>query len=324
MMSGGLQKVATICAISLAMTISCGRGGEESFKPLPFPYASVPSMYETGSQEAMEYYTVHFWDNIADTSRHYPCDSSLVSGVKRTDVEAEFANYAMYVSRLGAGTASEAALRTFRNIILCERADTSSNVFETVVSLYEKYLFDPNSPLRDEDAYLPFVRLLAGYDGFEPLRRKAYGHDADLCALNRKGTPAADFGFVDARGREYTLYGIKADYTLLFFSNPGCAACKEIIDVLSSSPQVKEMIERKGLAVVNVYIDEELDEWLAYMPVYPTEWYNGYDPEGIIRDNSLYAVRAIPSLYLLDRDKKVLLKDAEPQIVFQYIDSLLR
>lgn len=315
---------STICAVCLAMTISCGGGGEEAFEPLPFPSVSIPSMYETGSPEALEYYAVHFWDDLTDTSRHYPCDSSLVSGVKRSAVEAEFANYALLVSRLGTQTASEAAVRTFRRISACEKTDTSSNVFETIVEFYGKYLYDPSSPMRDEDAYLPFVHLLASSDLFDSAARMAYRYDEGVCSLNRKGTPAADFSFIDNRGREFTLYGIKAEYTLLFFSNPGCTACKEIIDALSSSPEVSQMIAAKELAVANVYIDEELDEWMAYMPIYPKEWYNGYDPEGIIRDNSLYAVRAIPSLYLLDRDKKVLLKDAEPQIVFQYIDSLMR
>ena len=39
------------------------------------------------------------------------------------------------------------------------------------------------------------------------------------------------------------------------------------------------MISEGVIAVLNIYIDEDLDEWRSYMPVYPEEWYNGFDPD---------------------------------------------
>ena len=55
------------------------------------------------------------------------------------------------------------------------------------------------------------------------------------------------------------------------------------------------------------------------MPVYPDEWYNGYDPNLVIRNDMLYNIRAIPSLYLLDEDKRVILKDAPQETVFAWL-----
>lgn len=143
-----------------------------------------------------------------------------------------------------------------------------------------------------------------------------------MCALNSVGSLAADFVFSDKNGKSYSLYGIKADYTLLFFSNPGCHACKDIIDVLSSTPKISDMIEAGRLAVLNIYIDSDLTEWYGYMSIYPDSWYNGYDPNGIIRSDLLYNVRAIPSLYLLDAGKKVIMKDAVQENVFAFLDNL--
>jgi hypothetical protein len=60
------------------------------------------------------------------------------------------------------------------------------------------------------------------------------------------------------------------------------------------------------------------------MPVYPEQWYNGYDPDMVIRNELLYDVRAIPSLYLLDRKKNVIFKDAPEQKVFSYLENLSR
>ena len=82
------------------------------------------------------------------------------------------------------------------------------------------------------------------------------------------------------------------------------------------------MIAEKRLAVLNIYIDEDLKEWKEYMPIYPEEWYNGFDPDLVIRTDNTYNVRAIPSLYLLDADKTVLLKDATIERLLSAIHSL--
>ena len=86
--------------------------------------------------------------------------------------------------------------------------------------------------------------------------------------------------------------------------------------------EVGNLIREGRLAVVNVYIDEDLSAWYEYMPIYPEDWYNGFDPNGVIRADTLYNVRAIPSLYLLDKDKIVLAKDAPQENVFAFLERL--
>ena len=151
--------------------------------------------------------------------------------------------------------------------------------------------------------------------------RPGYEYQALMSAKNQRGTKAADFAFKDAAGRRYTLYGIRAELTLILFSNPGCHSCKDIIAQLCSRPYLKHMIEEKRLAILNIYIDEELDKWREYLPEYPKEWISGYDYLGRIREEQPYDVRAIPSLYLLDAEKRVLMKDAPVEKVLQYLDN---
>ena len=70
------------------------------------------------------------------------------------------------------------------------------------------------------------------------------------------------------------------------------------------------------------YIDEDLQGWKDYMPIYPDNWYNGFDPNLVIRGEGLYSVRAIPSLYLLDKEKGVILKDAPENRLLSYLVNL--
>ena len=137
-----------------------------------------------------------------------------------------------------------------------------------------------------------------------------------MCALNRPGTPATDFRFIDTAGRKRTLYGIRAELLLLIFGNPDCQACKELQEALESREDLSAAIASGELKVVDIYIDDDVEGWKQRVAEYPASWINGYDPDFVIRTDLLYNVRALPSLYLLDANKTVLLKDCTPEQFF--------
>ena len=309
-----------ITASVLVLAGCAGNRKAEQFVALPFPDVVPPAMMEDARDRA-EYMALHWWDGITEASREYPCDTTLVSGVRKEDVEQKFANWVNILNMLDMSVVGKSVERLYDRAAACEKKDTSSNVFETFTDLVVKYLYDPNSPMRNEDHYAFYASRLAGSDLVDESMREKYAREVRLASLNRIGSKAADFRFADKRGRMHTLYGIDAELTLLFFSNPGCAACKEIIDVLNNDPRISALIKEGIMAVLNIYIDEDLEEWRSYMPVYPEHWYNGFDPDMVIRGENLYNVRAIPSLYLLDRNKTVIMKDAPEARVFEWLST---
>lgn len=305
-----------LLSVILAAGCTGSRKAEQKFTALPFPDVALPGMLDSPEDRA-EYMALHFWDSFTDPQRTYPSDSSMTSGVLNEDVEQHFANWIQILDMTSLQTSEKAVKRLCDRIFSCERKDTSSMVFDRIAALSEKYLHDPNSPLRNEEHYLHFATSLASYEGFSPEQRDIYAYRAGKCSLNRIGTKAADFRFADRNGRIRTLYGIKAPMTLLFFSNPGCSACMNIINMLKDTPAVAGMIENGDLAVLNIYIDEDIQAWRDYMPVYPDNWYNGFDPDFILKTDTIYSIRAIPSLYLLDSEKRVILKDAPEQTLYR-------
>ena len=310
--------------IAASVMILSGCGGNktaERFKALPFPDVIPPAVMDN-PQEIAGYMALHWWDGITDPSRSYPCDSTMVSGVSVGDIEQKMANWTNVLGMVDFPVVEKAMSRLYDRAAACEKKDTASNVFEKFTELVDKYFYDPNSPLRNEDHYSFYAARLAKSSLIEPVMQEKYARQVRLAALNRTGTPATDFRFADKRGRMHSLYGIKSELTLLFFSNPGCAACKEIIDVLNNDPVISQLIADGTMAVLNIYIDEDLEAWRSYMPIYPENWYNGFDPDLVIRGEELYNVRAIPSLYLLDKDKVVIMKDAPEARVFDYLSRL--
>lgn len=334
---------------------------EQQQRTRAFPKPQIPTVYTT-APERQAYMLEHFWDGFLkpgyDSDSTVVCGvpekelesavglyatilgsadmevsrKSLIGLVRQLEVfsgkagadvdarvdspEAGPGNAAAFSDSPEAGSGNPASCPDTHS------DSTAAFAAARIIELIDRYLYDPNSPVRDEDVYQPFAEALSRSAIVPAARRGAYAFDARKCLLNQRGTLADDFVFKDINGRTHTLYGVKAEMTILFFSNPGCHACRDITDALMARSYVVDMIEKGELAVVNVYIDEETDKWLEYQKEYPKSWHSGYDPTFSIRNDLKYHIRAIPSLYLLDKDKRVMLKDAPQEKVLQLLDNL--
>ena len=311
--------------LSLSLLCACGSRGGKTVTNEPatreFPQVEVPSMY-TDPLERAAYAASHFWDRFTDTTKAYACDSVTVNGVPMETLESQMGLFASLAGQLSLEEGGKAVARLYERAEAFERKYPETNVFEQLSRWTNHYFYDPNSPVRNEDLYYYYVDRLSRSDLVDSGYRMGYEWDARKCSLNRVGTPAADFSFTDTRGRVRTLYGIKAEYTVLIFGNPGCKACMEIMEAMESTSEIAELISSGRLQVVDVYIDQDIDDWKAHIPDYPKAWINGYDHGYTIRTDLLYNVRGIPSVYLLDADKTVLMKDAPQENVLRALVDL--
>ena len=316
------MKKTLLFASLLVAVISCGsrpdsEHQEDSIRP--FPKVELPAMI-TDPAEQLDYILDHYWDTFF--SGEWPTDSAEVLGVPDKEVEQNISLYIALLDKLPVPEAQQSLRGTFSKIESRQQRDTASLFYMRFTEMLSSCLYDPNSPLRSEDLYLPVVEGMVNSRFTRPDRLAGYRFELEKCRLNPYGSAVPDFKFKDASGRMHHLYGEKAGYTMLFFSNPGCTACKEIIDQIGSRAYVPGMISRGELAIVNIYIDDELDKWREYEPSYPRDWVNGYDFSQIINTDSLYYVRAIPSLYLLDSQKRVIYKDAPVERVLLFLDNI--
>lgn len=120
---------------------------------------------------------------------------------------------------------------------------------------------------------------------------------------------AEDFSYTLPSGESERLYDIKADFTLVFFSDPDCPMCRQIREKIIASSILEKLLKQRSLKIIAVYPDEDLAMWYNHLSDYPESWINSYDKDMVLTKNLVYDLRAIPSLYLLDNQKRVLLKD---------------
>lgn len=311
----GTHMTQLLCALCVCLLCACKSGNastntasnkeaepQDTIKGIVMP--EIPPMMTTIEQQA-EFLAKHYWDNVnfADTNYiHHP------------DVtERAWAEYCNLLTHVPLETAQEG----IRKVI--NRTNADKKVFKYITSLADKYLYNPNSPLRNEEFYIPVLEEMIASPVLEEIEKVRPKALLTLAQKNRVGTQALDFTYTLASGAQHKLYQLQSDYLLLFINNPGCHACEETINALKNAPVIGQLLEEKRLSVLSVYPDEELDEWREHLSDFPQEWINGYDKELVIRDKELYDLKAIPTLYLLDKDKTVLLKDATAQAIETYL-----
>lgn len=271
-----------------------------------FTPPAIPIMLNTPELRA-NYLVRHYWENInfADTNYiHHP-----------EVTEQGWVDYIDILKLVSAKNADAALKAVFA------QAEKSKKVYLYLAELADKYLYNPNSPMRNEELYIPVLdALIAGpvLDDAEKIRPQGR---RELAQKNRVGTKAINFTYTLASGKKNTLYALNAPYTLLFINNPGCHACTETIGELKNAPTINRLLSQKRLQLLSLYPDEEVDEWRNHLSDFPSEWITGYDAKLSIKKKNLYDLKAVPTLYLLDKDKKVLLKDVTAAEIDRYLNK---
>lgn len=298
-----------LAGIALAASAACSRRSPGAETNRSFRLPEIPAMISGGAERA-EYLMAHYWDDFF--SGRGACDTSAILGVPYGQVEAALADYILMLENFPMEKARSFTASLFDKIESCQKADTSLRVYPLMTELVCKYLYDPNSPYRSEDYYLPFVEGLCRSPFTLEQARAGYRFQLGKARINPYGTTAPDFAFTDASGRRSSLHANLGEYTILFFSNPGCHACGEIATLLCQNSLLSGLQGSGRLKIISIYIDEDLALWREHLGDYPAAWLKVYDHRLVIRDEDLYYVRAIPSLYLLGPGGKVLLKDPDP------------
>ncbi len=84
-------------------------------------------------------------------------------------------------------------------------------------SLANLYLNNPASPVRDENAYIAYLESLLSLDSIPENIREIGEESLRIAKLNRPGSLANDFSYLDRNGTKYSLHETIAEELLLMF-----------------------------------------------------------------------------------------------------------
>ena len=154
----------------------------------------------------------------------------------------------------------------------------------------------------------------------EAISRRAYMSMANL--IGEKG---ADLEMLNTENKPSTLYDLSADYTIIVFWDPNCGHCKEELPRIDSiyranwknhnvkiyavlTPEGKEDVRPQWMSFIKSH---NISDWTH---VYRT---NEMEAADVVAQRpsfrQLYDVTITPTLYLLDKDKRIIGKKLTPQ-----------
>lgn len=310
------------CGSNASSSASAGNSSKNSAeKPAlqnSFPNIDIPAMINDREQ-MVNHVAKNYWAEFFNPKRisaldnRQPNDSSTILLVDTATVSDALARYLMVIlpqADLGTAISSLKAL--------VKKADTigingDRRLLLKIMQLGEYIYYNPNSPYRNEELYLPIVEEMTAAKSLLEIEKIQFEYPLRMLKLNRAGTKANDFQYEELTRqgslKRGSLYGIKSPFVLLFFNNPGCEACEQFLDAISNGSILSNAIESGKVKVLSIYIDDDTNAWKSYKAKFPDKWIYARDPNMVLRDNTIYGIRAIPSVYLLDKDKRVLLKD---------------
>ncbi len=294
--------------VVLALLCACSPKGEaqaqeEGGQTAELPLPNVPKELTSPTDRA-EYIMLHFWDGMdfADTLRSH----------NKMFVELNFVNFLSLFPH----ATDDAVSRSLENLLHLASAD--HDALTLLCETAEKYLSEADSPMRNEEYYIAFLeeqlRLpnQSASDRLRPTMRLL------TAKKNRQGTRATDFTYTTREGKRCTLHGTEAPMMLLAFYDPACSHCTDILHGLEVSEAITSRVADGSLSVLAIYTEGNRQLWDETKAGMPKEWTVGIDESNIV-DSVLYDIPAMPVLYLLSRDKTVLLKDPTPEAMEDYL-----
>lgn len=217
---------------------------------------------------------------------------------------------------------------------------TNNNMFRYFINRFTNEYMNPKFMGLD----VVFLHIFEKYyltnqvTWLEPKDKELVYNRAYSLMGNIVGEPAAELNMLDTLDRKVNLYSIIAPYTLLVFWDPDCSHCREQVPVVDSL--YKNNWQKLGMKLVGVLVDTVRSEkaklpevkkhWMNYITEHKLNnwmhWYQSFEAREQERINSIpgfrqtYDIYQTPTLYLLDKNKRIVAKKITAEQVNDFLN----
>lgn len=120
-------------------------------------------------------------------------------------------------------------------------------------------------------------------------------------------------------GKKFMTDDVKAEYTVMIFWAYDCGHCKKATPIFKA---FYDKFKDKGVKIVAICRNnKDVPECWKYVDENGTgDWIHAYDPYNF---TSPYYVRSTPTIFILDKDKKILSKRIAPEQLEEVMDRII-
>lgn len=160
---------------------------------------------------------------------------------------------------------------------------------ERFESLIEHYFENPQSPLRNDRVYLLFLEEMKNSPCFDEAEKERLAFKIKTTNKNLPGDIAINFNFKDENGKSHQLSDYRDQKVILYFYDPDCENCHKV------SAWLKQQTIPTDIKVLKIIADNHISH--------------------------IYSLRAMPTIFLLNKGNLVVLKDCTAQELIAYVSS---
>lgn len=263
-----------------------------------------------------QYYKKHYWDGIDFTDNRVIRTPFFLPKLERFFREV-------------LTPAPDSIIKESDYLLL--RARTSPEMYKFLLNwLTDEYI---NPKYMGQDAV--FVHLFEKYHSkgvsswLNEKQMTAISNRAYMLMSNLIGEQAANLVMVDTAGVPRSLYDVQSAYTIIVFWDPTCNHCQHEVPRLDSFYRAKWKDE--GVKMYGVLSEtKEQEKWKDFINKNNLQsWVNVYQTDEQKKANEeaqkpsykqLYDVTQTPTLYLLDKDKRIIAK----KLTIDQMDDVLQ
>lgn len=267
---------------------------------------SIPNVITDPALKA-DYVMAHYWDNF---------NFEDTSVLKSRMPEQAFVDFLHVCNSID----EELALTGIKK--LTNKAVVNISTLHHFLKLGDRYLYDPNSPFRNDSWYLQLLKTSVDFGFNNEAEKIKYEKRLALCSKNNKGNKAENFKISYIDKSSLKMHAVKSDLLVIYFHNPECEECKVTGKKLADSRAINNLISTGKLNLLSVYTDEDLTIWEKHYDELPSNWINTYNNNAEVKNLEIYDLKAIPTLYLLDKNKNVIMKDAKIEDLLFYLGNI--
>ena len=271
------------------------------------PYPPTKPVTRQDSINNYQFYKAHYWDGIS-----FMDDCVVRTPFFKTKLE----NYYREIMP----QSSDSIIKDIDYKLLLAR--NAPEVYKYMLNwLTDEYI---NPKYMGQDAV--FVHLFNKYHSkgvstwlnekqMEAITRRAY-----MLMANLVGEKAANLDLIDINGKTHSLYDVNADFIVVSFWDPNCGHCKEEMPRIDSL--YKANWKDKNVKIYAVMTEGDTSAWKKYIADHQLDyWTNVYQSLEMMMEEKkmqmasykqLYDITQTPTLYLLDKEKRIIAKKLTP------------
>lgn len=191
--------------------------------------------------------------------------------------------------------------------MLDEACYAGNKVYKNMLASCEEMLSEPTWDTHNEELFKRLIEHSITSLCLNDNERMRSQMLMEVVHKNAPGTVAHDIDFETLDGNRQKLSDITSAYTLIYFNDPECFSCAKVKERLDTCTTLKGLVEKGSITVLGIYPYDNPEEWR--LEPFPEYIVNGWDFKQEVDGQQTYDLMTMPLFYLLDSDKRVIVKN---------------